>query len=141
NVLANYIADNPLTVKRIAGTGPVLDDLQWDVKMYFSLNAALHEAACACWAAKRAYDGWRPLSAVRYLGGLGQSTDSSRPSYNKNGLPLITNVIELVTSATTLSGRHAGLTPGKIAVLAWPGPPTDFVHQHSGVKWIHAENW
>ena len=75
NVLANYVADHPLTVKRIAGTGPVVDDLEWDVKMYLALNASLHEGACAAWGAKRAYDGWRPISIIRYLGQLGQSTD------------------------------------------------------------------
>jgi hypothetical protein len=31
NVLANYLADHPLTVKQIGGTGPVVDDLEWDV--------------------------------------------------------------------------------------------------------------
>jgi hypothetical protein len=139
--LANYLADHPLTVKQIGGTGPVVDDLEWDVKMYFALNASLHEAACACWAAKRAYDGWRPIGAVRYLGGLGQSTDPSLPSYNTNGLPLITNIIELVTASSVASGRHAGLTPGKIALLAWPGPPANAASQHSGVQWIQADIW
>ncbi len=141
NVLANYLADHPLLVKRIGGTGPVVDDLEWDVKVYFALNAAVHDAACAAWGVKRAYVGWRPMSAIRYLAGLGQSSDPGLPSYNPNGLPLITNQIELVTSATTNSGRHAGLTPGKIALLAWPGPPTNAVTQYSGVKWIHGEDW
>jgi len=81
------------------------------------------------------------MSALRYLGGLGQSSNPLLPSYNPNGLPLVSNVIELVTSATIASGHHAGLTNGKIAVLAWPGPPTDFAHQHSGVQWIHADTW
>jgi hypothetical protein len=141
NVLGNYVADH-LAVKRIGGTGSPVDDLEWDVKMYFSLNAALHDAACACWSAKRAYDGYRPMSAVRYLAGLGQSTDPGLPSYNANGLPLITNQIELVTAASAaFGGRHEGLTPGKIAVLAWPGPPAVPSIQHSGVKWIHGESW
>ena len=140
NVLANYLADHPLLVKRIGGVGPVVDDLEWDVKMYFALNAALHDAACACWSAKRDYDGWRPLGIVRYLAGLGQSSDPGLPSYNANGLPLIPNQIELVTTDTVDSGHHAGLTPGKLAVLSWPGPPTD-PQQYSGVKWIHAETW
>jgi len=118
-----------------------VDDLEWDVKMYFALNAATHDAACVCWGTKRYYDGWRPFSAIRHLGGLGQSTDPGLPSYNANGLPLITNQIELVTAASVASGRHAGLTPGKIALLAWPGPPVDPVRQHSGVKWIHADSW
>jgi len=140
NVIANYVADN-LTSKRIGGVGPVVDDLEYDVKMYFAVNAAVHEAACACWAAKRAYDGWRPMSAIRYCGMLGQSSDPSQASYNANGLPLITNIIELVTSNTVSSGRHAGLTPGKIAVLSWPGPPSNPSTQHSGVKWMHADSW
>ena len=45
NVIANYVADNPLLVKKIGGVGPVVDDLEWDVKMYFAVNAAVHEAA------------------------------------------------------------------------------------------------
>ncbi len=141
NVMANYVADHPLLVKRIGGTGPVVDDLEWDVKMYFALNAAVHDAACAAWGAKRAYDGWRPMSAVRYLAGLGQSSNPALPSYNANGLPLITNLIELVTSSSRSSGRHAGLTVGKIAVLAWPGQPPNPVNQHTGVKWIHGNAW
>src|SRR5207244_7770552 len=54
NVLANYVADH-LTMKKIGGVGPSVDDLEWDVKMYFALNAAVHDAASACWAAKRFY--------------------------------------------------------------------------------------
>jgi hypothetical protein len=141
NVLANYVTDNPLTVKKIGGVGPIVDNLEWDVKMYFAVNAALHDAACACWAAKRYYDGWRPISAVRYLAALGQSSDPGQASYNSKGLPLITNLIELVTSNSIVSGRHAGLTEGKIAVLSWPGPPTNPATQHSGVKWIHGDAW
>jgi hypothetical protein len=109
--------------------------------MYFALNAAVHDAACAAWALKRYYDGWRPIGVIRYLAGLGQSTDPTLPSFNTNGLPLITNLIELVTSASVDSGRHPGLTPGKLAVRAWPGPPVDPEHDHSGIKWIHGESW
>lgn len=140
NVIANDVADNSLTVKRIGGTGPVVDNLEWDVKVYFALNASLHEAACGAWAVKRYYDGWRPISAVRYLGELGQSSDSGLPSYNANGLPLITNLIELVTAESIGSGRHADLEEGKIAVLSWPGEIADH-STHRGVKWLHADTW
>jgi hypothetical protein len=139
NVLANYVADNPLLVKKIGGLGPVVDDLEWDVKMYFALNAAVHEAACACWGAKRAYDGWRPIGAVRYLGALGQSSDSAKPSYNTNGLPLIPGLIEVVTSQ--MAATNSSLTVGKVAVLTWPGPPASPSTQHSGVKWVNADTW
>lgn len=141
NVLANNVSDNTNCLKCLAGVGPRLDDLEWDVKVYFALNAAVHEAACAAWSIKRFYDGWRPISAVRYLGMRGQSSDPGLPSYNTNGLSLITDLIELVTPDTVASGRHAGLTPGKIAILAWPGQPPDPATTYRGVKWIHADTW
>jgi len=141
NVIANNVADNSLAVKKIGGAGPVVDDLEWDVKVYFALNAALHDAACAAWGIKRYYDGWRPISAIRYLGTNGQSSDPNLPSYGTNGLPLVPDLIELVTDATVASGRHAGLTPGKIAVFCWPGQPADPTSDTSGVTWVHADNW
>jgi hypothetical protein len=140
NLMANAVGDNPSFVKRIGGTGPVIDDLEWDVKIYFAVNAAVHEAACAAWSVKRYYDGWRPMTAIRYMGGKGQSSDPGLPSYNTNGLPLITNLIELVTFSSVGSGRHAGLTPGKIAVLGWPGESTQRTNAN-GVHWIHADTW
>jgi hypothetical protein len=141
DTLANAVADNSNTVKRIAGVGPIVSDLEWEVKVYFALNAAVHEAACAAWALKRYYEGWRPMSAIRYMGGLGQSSDPAAGSYNPNGLPIITNLIELVTDSSVGSGRHAGLLPGKVAIYSWPGQPSDPTTQHSGVTWIHADTW
>lgn len=140
NVVANNIADHPLTLKKIGGVGPTVDDLEWDVKVYFALNAAAHDAACAAWSVKRYYDAWRPLSAVRYLGGLGQSSEPGSPSYHTNGLPLITNLIELVTTGSVISGRHADLTPGKIALFTWAGE-TPQRTVANGVKWLHADTW
>ena len=64
NVLANGVADYPGFEKRIGGAGPVVEDLEWDVKVYFSVKAAVHDAACAAWSLKRYYDGWRPLLAI-----------------------------------------------------------------------------
>jgi hypothetical protein len=48
----------------------VLDRLEWDVKLYFALNGAVHDAAIAAWGAKGYYDSARPISMIRYLGGL-----------------------------------------------------------------------
>lgn len=140
NVIANHVSDDT-PVKRIGGTGPEVDRLEWDVKLYFALNAASHDAACAAWSIKRYYNGWRPLSAIRYCGGFGQSSNPTSPAYHTNGLPLVPDLIELVTDATIASGRHAGLTPGKIAVLSWPGQPEFPDTDTSRVQWLHAEDW
>jgi hypothetical protein len=142
NVIANQVADNPVLVKRIGGVGPVVDDLEWDVKVYFALNAAVHDAACAAWSLKRYYDGGRPIEYIRWMGQAGQCSESSQPSYSANGLPLYANCVALVTTNTAApGGPHEGLPVGKIAVYAWPGPPTDTTNQHSGAKWMLSDYW
>lgn len=142
NTLANQATDHPSFVKRIGGTGRVLGDLEWDVKLYFALNAALHDAACAAWTLKRHYDGWRPIAAIRYMGERGQSSLPGTPSYHRDGLPLVSNLIEVVTVETAKpGGRHAGLQVGGIALRVWPGQPTIPAAQHSGTRWIMAADW
>jgi hypothetical protein len=142
NTLANEVVDHPLFRRQVGGVGPELDELEWDVKMYFALNAAVHDAACAAWTVKRYYDHGRPIIMIRYMASLGQSSDPSAPSYHANGLPLVPGLIELVTSETAAMGqRHAGLAPGSIAVLAWPGQPSLPTLSYSGVRWIAATNW
>src|SRR5207245_864785 len=99
NVIANGVSVNTNFVKRLGGAGPVLKDLEWDVKLYLALNAAVHDAACAAWSLKRQYDGWRPIEAIRYMGQLGQSSDPGGASYDPDGLPLVPDLIEVVTPA------------------------------------------
>jgi len=141
NVLANAVADNPGFEKRIGGTGPIVDDLEWDVKVYFALNAAVHDAACVAWSLKRYYDGGRPIEFIRYMGQLGQSTQTSGPSYHPNGLPLVPGLIELVTAASRAPGqRHEGFQLGNVVIYAWPGQPTNST-SHSGAKWVRPGNW
>ena len=72
-----------------AARASALDPLEWDVKMYLALNGAVHDAAVAAWGAKGYYDTVRPISMIRYMGGLGQSSDPSGPSYDPDGLPLV----------------------------------------------------
>jgi hypothetical protein len=140
NVLANFVADNTNFVKRIGGVGPVVDDLEWDVKTYFAMNGALHDAACAAWSLKRYYDSPRPISLIRWMGSWGQCTDLFGASYSPNGLPLESNVCEVVT-VTTMSGRHLGFAPGQIVIRAWPGQPANPATQYSGVRWVSPSVW
>jgi hypothetical protein len=142
NVIANQVADSPEFAKRIGGTGPVVDDLEWDVKTYFALNAALHDAACAAWSLKRFYNGWRPIEAIRWLGQRGQASDPAGPSYDAFGLPLVPGLIEVVTPETSQTGgRHEGMTNGNVVLHCWPGQPMDPTNQYSGVRWINAGDW
>jgi hypothetical protein len=144
NVVANAVSDSPWFGFRIGGAGPRVDRLEWDVKLYFALNGALHDAAVAAWGAKGYYDSVRPISMIRYLGSLGQSSDPEAPAFNPAGLPLVPGLVEVITRATTAPGeRHAALAghEGQIAVRAWAGNPDDPETQTSGVSWILATDW
>ncbi|MDB6073927.1 MAG: Alkaline phosphatase, partial [Verrucomicrobiaceae bacterium] len=161
HVLANEVADDPLLVKKIGGTGPVVNNLEWDVKAYFSVAASTHDAACAAWALKRYYSGPRPITMIRYMGVLGQSSDPNAPSYNPQGLPLQTNVSEVITSATSAQGgKHefiwnmytnsydaGAFHVGEMAVYSWPGedpnnlPAPSVATNQSTLRWMLAKDW
>jgi hypothetical protein len=140
--LFNYVSDHPLTVKRYMGKGPVLDELEWDVKGYLSLGGAMHDAAISAWGIKGWYDGIRPISALRLLADYGQCTDPKLPSYDKKGIDLVPGLIELVKHGDSLAGK-ADENVGKIKFYAWRGPGyiKDPKKDVAGVGWILAENW
>jgi len=149
--IANYVADHQLTVKRLGGRGPIVDDLEWDVKTYLTLGGAMHDCAIAAWGVKGWYDYLRPISALRYMGDLGQRSCADCPliadSYHEDGLTIIPDHIEVVTRETSGRGeRHANLDDdddGKITLWAWRGPEyiADPGNDVAGVGWILAEDW
>jgi hypothetical protein len=145
NVIANEVGDalGPDNLK-IGGQGEAVDRLQWDVKQYLALNGAVHDAAIAAWGLKGYYDSVRPISMIRHLAGLGQSSDPSLASYDPEGIPLVPDLVELITPETTAAGqRHEALAghEGEIAIRAWAGNPKDPKTETSGVAWILASTW
>ena len=119
-------------------------DLRREIELFLALNASLHDAAIACWDIKRYYDSVRPISLIRHMGGLGQSSDPSMPGYHKLGLPLVPGLVELVTEVSSAPGeRHAHLADrrGEVAVRSWRGNRGRDGHDASGVGWIPATAW
>ena len=144
NVLANLVSDELDPELRVGGAGERVDRLQWDVKLYLALNGAVHDAAIAAWGLKGRYDSVRPISMIRYMGGLGQSSDPDGSSYHPDGLPLVADLIEVVTAETTAAGaRHEALAghEGEIAIKAWQGNPEDPATEIGGVGWMVAVDW
>ncbi len=117
NAIANAVSDSWQRASRI---GPSADArLAWDVKLYFALNGALHDAAVATWGAKRTYQSVRPISMIRYLAFQGQSSERHGPAYSLEGLPLVPGLIEVITRESSAPGqRHAALARyvGDIAI-------------------------
>jgi len=140
--IMNYVSDHPKTVKRFRGKGPLLDDLEWDVKAYFSLGGAMHDAAVAAWGIKGWYDYVRPVSAIRAMADRGQSSDPNLPSYSPLGIPLMKGKIELIEKGDPLAGSNDEHV-GKIKLYAWRGPRyiNNARNNVAGVGWIPAEHW
>ena len=140
--ILNYVNDHPLFQKRYRGKGTVLDDLEWDVKAYFTLAGAVHDAAVSAWGIKGWYDYLRPISAIRMMADLGQSTDQTLPNYAPGGIPLVEGLVEVIAAGDPLAGFN-NVNVGKIKLFAWRGP--DFIANPetdvAGVGWILAENW
>ncbi len=140
--ILNYVNDQPELEKRFKGEGPVLDDLEWDIKSYFVLGGAMHDCAISAWGVKGWYDYIRPVSAIRYMADKGQSSDPEDLSYHPAGIPLLEGYIELVRSGDPLAGPQDE-NVGKIKLMAWKGP--DYIENpevdYADVDWILAENW
>ncbi|MFY0591005.1 DUF6851 domain-containing protein [Roseivirga sp.] len=140
--IMNYVSDHPQLEKKLQGEGDVLSDLEWDIKSYFLLGGAMHDAAIAAWSVKGYYDYIRPISAIRYMASKGQSSDETLPNYHPAGVDLIPGFIELVQDGDPLAGPQ-GENIGEIKVFAWRGhfyirdPETTY----AGVGWILAADW
>ncbi|MBT0609100.1 T9SS type A sorting domain-containing protein [Aequorivita echinoideorum] len=140
--ILNYVNDHPQTIKKIKGKGPIVSDLEWDVKGYFILGGTMHDIAITAWGIKGFYDFVRPISAIRYMGDRGQSSDPNEISYNPRGLPLIPGRVEVVKSGDSLAGAF-NENVGKMKLFTWRGPDyiVDPLIDEAGVGWILAEEW
>ena len=81
---------------------------------------------------------------IRYMAELGQSSDPTLPSYNKEGLPLVPGLVQLITKADTAPGQPLAAlagSEGQIAIRAWSGNPKDPKTETSPVAWILAKDW
>lgn len=160
-VIVNTIGEHPQFIRRLQGQGPIVGRLEWDVKIYFALGGAMHDAAITAWSAKGCYDYVRPVSAIRAMADRGQSSDPADPDcrYHVDGIEYIDDpddpagdgshrVIDCVRPGDPLAddpytpgvdARNAG----KIKLFAWRGPAyiSNSNFDVAGVGWILAEEW
>lgn len=140
--ILNEVNDHDLLIKRLEGKGEELSHLEWDVKSYFVLGGAMHDAAIAAWSLKGYYDYIRPISAIRYLADLGQSSDENLPNYHPQGILLERGYIELVLEEDPIALRNPE-NINKIKLYTWRGHNeiSNTNTDEAGVGWILAENW
>jgi len=140
--ILNTVSDNPLLEKRWNGQGPVLSDLEWDVKTYFTLGGGMHDSAISAWSIKGLYDYSRPVSAIRYMAEKGQCSDEGLPNFHPDGLPLLPGYVEMVELGDPLAGVGNEFV-GEVKLYTWKGP--DYINNpfldEAGVDWILAKKF
>jgi len=140
--ILNYVNDNPQFSRRFRGQGSPLDALEWDVKAYLALGGAMHDAAIAAWGVKGWYDYIRPISAIRGMAELGQSSAPDLPRYHPGGIPLVPGFVELVRPGDSMLDLPY-VSLNDIKIRGWKGPNAVFNPEsdQGGVDWILADLW
>jgi len=140
--ILNYVDDHPELERKYQGTGADIPQEEWEIKAYFMMGGAMHDAAVTAWGCKGWYDYIRPISAIRAMADLGQRTDNTADNYHPGGIKLIPNYIETVQLGDPLAGI-ANVNVGKIKLFAWRGNASinNVDTDEAGVGWILAENW
>jgi hypothetical protein len=140
--ILNYVKDQPSFSSKLNGKGNVLDALEYDVKTYLLLGGTLHDVAITTWGIKGYYDYVRPISAIRGMAELGQSSDPNSLNYHSGGLPLIPGYIEVILPSDPLRGLN-GENIGEIKIKAWKGPNyvMNVENDIAFVDWILAKDW
>ncbi|MFY0626717.1 MAG: VCBS repeat-containing protein [Reichenbachiella sp.] len=140
--ILNYVSDHASFERKFEGLGSELDPLEWDVKAYFSLGGAMHDAAISAWSIKGWYDYVRPLSAIRFMSQLGQSSNANLDNYHTAGIPLVSRYVEVIEEGDPLEGENQEHL-GKIKLYSWKGH--DYIEnpesEVAGVGWILASDW
>lgn len=80
----------------------LLSNEEWLARAYLMLGGAFHDVSITTWGVKAYYDFIRPISAIRHMQSLGQSSDPSLDNYHENGLPLIEGTIETIEEGDPL---------------------------------------
>ena len=140
--ILNYVSYHNKFQRKFEGQGEIVDPLEWDIKAYFLLGGAMHDAAIAAWGLKGYYDYIRPISALRYMAQNGQSSNINLPNYSPIGIKLVEGYIELIKKGDVLAGKNEE-NEGKIKLYSWQGHQkiNDPKNDYAGVGWILAENW
>ena len=142
-VLLNYVMDAPGFEFKWRGQGQIIDTIEYEVKAYFALGGAMHDAAISTWSIKGWYDYLRPVSALRYMAERGQRSDPALPRFHEHGLRIEPGFIEMIDNINDPLAGQNGENIGEMKMLSWLGPDAivDPATDVAGVDWILVKEW
>jgi hypothetical protein len=119
-MLDNYVYDSPLYQFRWGGVGAPIDRQEFEVRSYLLLNGGFHDAGVAVWGIKRKYDSSRPVTALRFLTSIGQSTNKSAANYHRGAIPLIEGLSRNLQPEDICVGQCGNYSIDEIGYLEGP---------------------
>lgn len=131
NTMANYVVDQLL--KRgepLKFMGKELDREEHELKLYLTLNGALHDAAVVAWGIKGHYQGNRPVVVIRKLSDMAEK-DSVFANKLVAMSPEHLKMVTYKKSILQKDGSEKLVKVTKLAVKSWRGP--GFGGYHSSI--------
>jgi hypothetical protein len=113
-MLDHYVFDSPQFSFRWGGLGAPLDRQEFEIRSYLLLNGGLHDAGVAVWGVKRKYDSSRPVTAIRFLASIGQSTNKSAANYHPGAIPLIAGLSRNLQPSDVCVANCGNYSPNEI---------------------------
>lgn len=104
------------------GGGERLERQQYEIYAYLALNAAMFDSSIAAWSIKRHYDSVRPVTAIRFMATLGQSTDKEAGAYHPGGIALVPQVTHVLQPAEVCTYLCEDFSPNVSLTAYAPGP-------------------
>lgn len=123
NTLANYSLDQMKSLQtpfKWRGKGKALNRDEYELKVYLTLNGALHDSAVVAWGIKGHFQGNRPLTVIRKFADMAEKD----PAFAKK-LESFSPNIKMVTYKRSIllpDGTEIERNERKLAIKSWRGP-------------------
>lgn len=123
NTLANYTVNQQMKFGqklRWNGKGQELSKQHYELRLYLTLNGALHDAAIAAWSIKGKYQGNRPITVIRKLAELAEKD----PHFASQLVQLAPEHLKMTSYPRKVvqnDGTTVEVSEQKLVIKAWRG--------------------
>ena len=117
----------------------LISEEEWLARAYLLMGGAFHDCSISAWGIKAYYDFIRPISAIRHMQSLGQSSDATLDNYHEYGLPLIEGSIEVIEAGDPLLIDYPSAAEGDIKIKQWI--PAEIEGDPSVYDWRPGCHW
>ncbi len=125
NTLANYVMDqlqkNQVGFNWLGDKQKQLTRKEYELRLYLTLNGALHDAAVVAWGIKGHFQGNRPITVIRKLAHMAEK-DPAFGEYLESLAPDLVKMVTYKKEVLNSTGQIETKEVTRLAIKAWRGP-------------------